>query len=223
MNTNKEIYELSGTTVDVIIFTVHESQLKVLLAKRAENPYEGLWSIPGGFIKKEETLEKAALRILKDKTGVSNVYLEQLYTFGDIKRDPRSRVITVAYFALIPWTKLRQPKSKKVAETAWFNSRKIPTKLAFDHKKIFDHALNRIVAKAGYSNIAYGLLPEMFRLSELKSVYEAIIGKELDKRNFRKKMLSTNLLEDTGKKDVGNPHRPAKLYKFKEREIVFFD
>ena len=222
MNTKYEAYEQPGITVDLAIFTVNNNKLKVMLVRRAEDPYKDFWSLPGGFIKQGESLEEAANRVLNEKTGVKNVYMEQLYTFGDPARDPRSRVITVAYFALIPWAQLAQPASEKVADLAWSHIDRVP-KLAFDHKMILDYAVKRLRAKASYSNIVYGLMPVQFRLSELQTMYEIIINDKLDKRNFRKRMLSTGLLQETGEKDLTGAHRPAMLYQFKKMEIAFLD
>jgi 8-oxo-dGTP diphosphatase len=222
-NTNYPLYEQPGVTVDLVIFTVSAGKLDVLLVKRAEEPFAGFWSIPGGFLQKGESLEEAALRIMGEKTGVQEVYLEQLYTFGRPDRDPRARIITVTYFALIPWKKLPQPASKKVTDLAWHSVDDLPGQLAFDHQEILNYAARRLRAKAGYSNIVYELLPESFRLSDLQKMYETIIGEKLDKRNFRKRMLATGLLQETGRKDLIGAHRPAMLYQFKKREIVFFD
>jgi 8-oxo-dGTP diphosphatase len=220
-NTNNIVYEQPGVTVDLVIFSVNEGKLHVLLVKRAEKPYTGVWSIPGGFLRKGESLEDAAVRVMLDKTGVKGVYLEQLYTFGEPERDPRARIITVSYFALIPWKNLPQPASRKVSDLAWYEIADVPP-LAFDHNAILDYAINRLRAKAGYSNIVYGLLPEAFRLSDLQKMYEIIFNQKLDKRNFRKRMLASGLLQETGKKDISGAHRPAMLYQFKKREVVFF-
>lgn len=222
MNTNYPGYERPAVTVDLSIFTVDHDSLKAMLVRRAEEPFAGYWSLPGGFLKIGESLDEAALRVLTEKTSVQNVYLEQLYTFGHPGRDPRARVITVTYFALIPWKKLVQPGSTKITDLAWSPVKRLP-KLAFDHSSILDYAVRRLRAKVGYSNIVYGLMPEQFRLSELQSMYEAITNTTLDKRNFRKKMLSTGLLQETGKKDTAGAHRPAMLYRFKKKEITFFD
>ena len=221
-DTKYPMYEQPGVTIDLVIFTVDEDQLKVLLVKRAEAPFAGTWSIPGGFLRKDESLDEAALRVMEEKTGVSDVYLEQLYTFGRPDRDPRARVITVSYFALIPWKKLAPPGSRKVTDLAWHPVDPAP-ELAFDHNEILDYAVKRLRAKASYSNIVYGLLPEAFRLSDLQKMYETIIAARLDKRNFRKRMLATGLLEETGKKDLVGAHRPARLYRFKKREVVYMD
>lgn len=221
MNTKYEGFETPGVTVDLSIFTVNEDRLKVMLVRRAESPYQGFWSLPGGFLKTGESLDSAAQRVLREKSGVSDVYMEQLYTFGEPKRDPRSRVITVAYIALIPWQSLPQPESEKVTDLTWASVDAIP-KLAFDHEKILEYAVRRLRAKVSYSNIVHGLMPRQFRLSELQSMYETISSSKLDKRNFRKRMLATGLLKETGKKDLAGAHRPAMLYQFRSKEIVFF-
>ena len=222
MNTNYVNYEQPGITVDLVIFTVNKNRLKVMLVKRAEAPFLHYWSLPGGFLLVGESLEDAALRLLKEKTGVKDVYLEQLYTFGKPDRDPRARVITVAYFALIPWENLDQPGSQKVADLSWSAVEQL-LRLAFDHKEILNYAVQRLRSKASYSNIVYGLMPEHFRLSELQKMYEIIIDDKLDKRNFRKRMLATGLLQETGKKDLLGAHRPAMLYQFKKMEITFLN
>jgi 8-oxo-dGTP diphosphatase len=205
-----------------VIFTVNDDTLKVMLVKRAEEPFADSWSLPGGFLRISESLEDAALRVLKEKAGVENVYVEQLYTFGDPNRDPRARVITVTYFALIPWKNLVESPSDKISDLMWTSVNQLP-KLAFDHRKIVEYAVTRLRAKASYSNIVYGLMPRQFRLSELQRMYEIIINDKLDKRNFRKRMLATGLLQETGRKDIAGAHRPAMLYKFKKMEIAFLD
>lgn len=222
MNTKYAGYEQPIVTVDLVIFTVNEDTLKVMLVKRADDPFADRWSIPGGFLKIRESLQDAALRVLREKAGVSDVYVEQLYTFGDPDRDPRGRVITVTYFALIPWKSLTQPPSDKVSDLMWASVNHLP-KLAFDHKEIVEYAVKRLRAKASYSNIVYGLMPRQFRLSELQKMYELIINDKLDKRNFRKRMLATGLLQETGRKEIAGAHRPAMLYKFKKMEIAFLD
>lgn len=222
MNTKYTGYEQPAVTVDLVIFTVDDDTLKVMLVKRTEEPFADSWSIPGGFLKVGESLEDAALRVLKEKAGVENVYVEQLYTFGDPGRDPRARVITVTYFALIPWKDLIHPPSNKISDLTWSPVNHLP-KLAFDHREIVEYAVKRLRAKASYSNIVYGLMPRQFRLSELQRMYEIIINDKLDKRNFRKRMLATGLLQETGRKDIAGAHRPAMLYKFKKMEIAFLD
>jgi len=222
MNTKYGGYENPGVTVDLAIFTVNEHKLKAMPVKRAEEPFLGAWSLPGGFLKAGESLDEAAQRVLIEKVGVDHVYMEQLYTFGDPQRDPRSRVITIAYIALIPWQSLPQPESKKVAELNWMPVNQLPS-LAFDHKAIMNYAVKRLRAKVSYSNIVHGLMAKQFRLSELQTMYEIILNDKLDKRNFRKRMLSTGLLDETGKKDLTGAHRPAMLYRFKTKEIIFLN
>lgn len=214
-------FDRPSVSVDVLVLTIENNELKILLIKRGEEPFEGQWALPGGFVKIDESLEKAALRELGQETGVKNVYLEQLYTFGDPKRDPRTRVITVSYFALVNSDNFELKASTDAVEVQWFSTERLP-KLAFDHQKIVDYALNRLKAKVEYSNIVYGLLPEKFRLSELQKVYEIILNKKMDKRNFRKWILSLKLLEATGQKDADGAHRPAELYRFKKREPILF-
>jgi 8-oxo-dGTP diphosphatase len=206
-------YERPSVTVDIVIFTIRDNDLKVLLIKRKGPPYQNFWAIPGGFVKMNESLEEAAFRELKEETGVSDVYLEQLYTFGEPGRDPRTRVITVAYFALINSEKLELYASTDAEEVRWYSTKELPS-LAFDHSKIMDYAITRLRYKLEYTSAGFQLLPEEFTLSELQKVYEVILDKTLDKRNFRKKMLSLDILEDTDKKIMKTLHRPARLYRF---------
>lgn len=209
-------------SVDVLIFTIRQDQLNILLIRRGKKPYENAWALPGGFIKINESLEEAALRKLMEETNLKNVYLEQLYTFGDPERDPRERVITVAYFALIPSEPIRFISSKSIKDALWYSVNNLP-KLAFDHQKIIQYALGRIRSKIEYSNIVYSLLPKKFTLSKLQKIYEIILGKKLDKRNFRKRILSLGLLKSTGQKEGVGAHRPAMLYQFATQQIVFFE
>jgi len=199
-------------TVDIVIFTVREGSLQVLLVKRGVPPFEGQHAIPGGFLREGESLEKAALRELHEETGVRNVFLEQLYTFGDPKRDPRGRIITVAYYALIASDKLSLIAGADAAEALWFRANDLPP-LAFDHKHILDYALERLRNKLEYTTVGFQLLPEKFTLGVLQAVYEAILGKQLDKRNFRRKIALLGILkplrewQHTGRK-------PAQLFRF---------
>ena len=199
-------------TVDIVIFTLREGSLQVLLVKRGVPPFEGQYAIPGGFIRGDESLEEAALRELHEETGVRNVFLEQLYTFGDPKRDPRGRVITVAYYALVASDKLSLVAGADAAEAQWFPASSVPP-LAFDHKSILDYALERLRNKLEYTTVGFQLLPEKFTLGELQAVYEAILGRPLDKRNFRRKLALLGILKPlrewqrTGRK-------PAQLFRF---------
>jgi 8-oxo-dGTP diphosphatase len=199
-------------TVDIVIFTIRNRALQVLLVKRGVPPYLGQYAIPGGFIREDESLEEAAQRELYEEAGVRNVFLEQLYSFGAPKRDPRGRVITVAYYALIASEKLSLVAGADAAEAKWFSLNDLPP-LAFDHKHILGYALERLQNKLEYSTVGFQLLPHKFTLSELQSVYEAILGRRLDKRNFRRKIALLGILrplrqwQRTGRK-------PAQLFRF---------
>ncbi len=202
-------------TVDVVIMTIVENTLKVLLVKRANEPFKGRWAIPGGFIRLSENLDSAALRILKEKTNVQNIYLEQLYTFGDPLRYPNSRVITCAYFALIREEdiELHISNKKEVSEVQWHRVDKLPP-LAFDHKEIIEYSLKRTRERLELCPVAFQLLPKKFTLTELQISYELILKKKLDKRNFRKKMLSQNILIELNEFTKTGSKRPAQLYSF---------
>jgi 8-oxo-dGTP diphosphatase len=206
-------YERPSVTVDVVMMSLRQRDLQVLLVQRRSWPYEGMWAIPGGFVAMDGSLEEAAKRELQEETGVQDVYLEQLYTFGDPGRDPRTRVITVVYFALLDSERLQVRAADDAANIRWFSVYGLPT-LAFDHAKILQYALSRLRGKLDYTTIAFRLLPEQFTLRELQQVYEIILHRRLDKRNFRKKILSTGILEDTGAKKMEGTHRPARLYRF---------
>ncbi len=218
-NYNADDYERPSVTVDVVIFSLVDEDLRILLIQRKHAPYQNMWAIPGGFVKMDESLEEAAVRELFEETGVSGMYIEQLYTFGEPNRDPRTRVITVAYFALIPHDVLRLQAGDDAAETAWFSIWDLP-ELAFDHRKILDYALTRLRYKLEYSSVGFQLLPDVFTLSELQRAYEIILGEKLDKRNFRRKILSSEILEETGKKKREGEGRPAMLYQYRSDAVV---
>jgi 8-oxo-dGTP diphosphatase len=203
--------------VDVAVCTVRDGALEILLVQTTGGPFAGQWALPGGLVAADETLDDAAARELVTRTGVGGVYLEQLYTFGRPDRDPQARVVSVAYVALIPHGGrfpggLRSPKYQQVA---WWSVRRLPP-LAYDHGEIARTAVARLRAKLQYTNLVYTLLPPAFTLSELQAVYEAILGRRLDRRNFRKKILSTGLLAALGRERRG-AHRPAALYRFRRR------
>jgi 8-oxo-dGTP diphosphatase len=198
-------------TVDIVIFTIQEGVLEVLLVKRRIPPFVGQCAIPGGFVHEGEDLDQAALRELREETGVSDVYLEQLYSFGKPDRDPRGRVVTVAYFALIsPDRKLKAGSDAAAAD--WYPMDDLPV-LAFDHSAILNYALERLRNKLEYTTVGFQLLPEKFTLTELQGVYEAILGKKLDKRNFRRKMSILKILKPVAEYRRGG-QRPAQLYRF---------
>lgn len=204
-----------GLTVDCVVFGFDDGDLKVLLVQRKLGPFADEWALPGGFVHMDETLEKAALRELGEETGVSRVFLEQLYTFGDVERDPRGRVISVAYYALVKLGDYTVRAATDAKDAAWFSTSALP-KLAFDHAKIISVALTRLSGKVRYQPIGFELLPRRFTLSELQTLYEAVLGKSLDKRNFRKKILAMTLLDETDERQQGVAHRAARLYCFNE-------
>jgi 8-oxo-dGTP diphosphatase len=213
------IHPRPSVTVDVVIFTLRETCLQVLLIKRGEQPFKGSWALPGGFVRINESLEDAATRELAEETGISEAYLEQLYTYGDPDRDPRSRVITVAYFALIPPDKpIRTEGGSDVAQAAWFPVENLPY-LAFDHDQIVSYALRRLRYKLEYSAVGFELLPEEFTLTELQTTYEIILGEKLDKRNFRRRILEANVIEATDSMRTGDG-RPARLYRYQADAVA---
>ncbi len=217
-------YDRPSVTVDVVIFTLLERELNVLLVQRKHWPYEGYWAIPGGFINMDEGLEQAARRELEEETGMRDVYLEQLYTFGNPKRDPRTRVISVAYFALISSDTQSIRSSDESTEVRWFPVRRLPGQLAFDHEAILASAMDRLRSKLEYTTLAFQLLPEVFSILELKHIYEQILGEKLDKGNFYRKIKDANVLEDTGMRREGRG-RPTALYRFRrdrgDEQFVF--
>lgn len=197
-------------TVDVVILTIKNNSLMVLLVKRTNEPFKGRWSIPGGFIRLSENLDEAALRILKEKTNVDNIYLEQLYTFGDPLRRTDARVITCAYFALVREEDIKLVPSSDVD---WHKVYELPP-LAFDHKEIIEYSLKRTRERLEVCPVAYQLLSEKFTLTEMQKSYELITDKKLDKRNFRKKALATEGLRELDEYSKTKSKRPARLYTF---------
>ncbi len=209
-------YPRPSVTVDLVIFTIATNDLKVLLIRREFDPHQGCWALPGGFVDIDESLEHAAARELQEEAGVKNVYLEQLFTFGEPGRDPRGRVISVAYFALVDSEQQKIMAGSDAAAAEWhsvFN----PPPLAFDHKKILDYAVWRLRNKIEWTTVGYELLPRKFTLSELQRVYEVILQKPVDKRNFRKKILAQGQIKELDEVRTDGAHRPARLYSFKKR------
>ena len=208
-------YPRPSVTVDAVVFGVDRSGLKLLLIRRAGAPFKGDWALPGGFVQMNESLDAAALRELKEETGMRPSYLEQLYTFGEPKRDPRGRVISVAYFALVKLSEHQVRAASDAADAQWFAVDELPH-LAFDHRDVVSLAVRRLQAKVRYAPVGFELLAEEFTLSELQALYERILQRPLDKRNFRKKLLSMDLVQATGKKTEGYP--VAELYRFDQAE-----
>lgn len=209
-------YPRPSVTVDLVIFTIAADDLQVLLIRRAQEPFKGKWALPGGFVEMDEALEKAAARELEEEVGVSAVYLEQLYTFGEPKRDPRGRVISVAYFALVDASHQTIRAADDAADAQWHSVFK-PPKLAFDHRQILDYAVWRLRNKIEWTTVGYELLPKKFTLSELQRVYEIILQKPVDKRNFRKRILAQGQIRELNETRTDGAHRPARLYSFKAK------
>lgn len=213
-------YERPSVTVDVVIFSILDDTLKVLLIKRKVWPHENMWAIPGGFVKMDESLEQAAYRELVEETNVTDeqVYLEQLYTFGEPHRDPRTRVITVTYFTLVSHDKLSPSAADDALDVGWFSIYNLPD-LAFDHAEIIEYALTRLRYKLEYTAVGFQLLPETFTLRELQDVYEIVLGTKLDKGNFRSKLRKSKVVQTVdGYRNTGG--RPARLYQFREDAVA---
>lgn len=207
-----EKYPRPSVTVDVVIVTLRDNELHVLLIKRETEPYRGKWALPGGFVNIDEALDAAARRKLEEETGVSHVYLEQLYTFGELDRDPRGRVISVAYIALVP-TPLTVHGGSDTGDAQWWPISSMPS-LAFDHSDIVQYALTRLRYKIEYSPVGFRLMPPEFTLSELQKAYEIVLGEPLDKRNFRRRIMEAEVIEPLDEVRSGDG-RPARLYRFR--------
>lgn len=206
--------------VDAAIFRVKDGALNVLLIQMKKPPFTRMWAMPGGLVEEDETTLAGATRILKTQTGVSDVFLEQLATFDAPSRDPAGRVMSVAHYALLPDQEVPLKTTAKYTDVGWWPVKKLPT-LAYDHKQIVQEAVNRLAAKIQYTNIVWSLLPREFTLTDLQRVYEILLDKRLDKRNFRKRIEGLNLIAPTGKKRIGGAHRPAALYRFKQRRLEY--
>lgn len=206
-------YPRAALTVDCVVFGFDVGELKVLLIQRGLEPFKGRWALPGGFVRVDETLDEAARRELAEEAGLQDVFLEQLYTFGAVDRDPRERVVSVAYFALVKLADFRTQAATDAADAKWFPISQVP-KLAFDHAGILATALARLKGKVRYQPIGFELLPPKFTLSQLQHLYEAVLETGLDKRNFRKKVLSFGLLVPLKETRMTGRHRPAQLFRF---------
>jgi 8-oxo-dGTP diphosphatase len=206
-------YPRAALTVDCVVFGFDESDLKVLLIERGLEPFKGRWALPGGFVRVEEPLDVAARRELDEEAGLTNVFLEQLYTFGAVGRDPRERVVSVAYYALVKLSEHTARAATDAANARWFPVSRVP-RLAFDHADILGTAVDRLKGKVRYQPIGFELLPRKFTLSQLQHLYEAVLGTNLDKRNFRKKVLSFGLLVALKETQMRGRHRPAQLFRF---------
>jgi 8-oxo-dGTP diphosphatase len=207
------IFPRAALAVDCVVFGLDGGALKLLLIQRGIEPFKGEWALPGGFVRMEESLDDAARRELREEAGLHNVFLEQLYTFGAPDRDPRERVVSVAYYALVKLSDHEAHAATDAAAARWFGVAEIPA-LAFDHATITAAGLARLQAKLRYQPVGFELLPRKFTLSELQQLYEAILGTNLDKRNFRKKVLDLGLLVPLDETRMTGRHRPAQLFRF---------
>jgi 8-oxo-dGTP diphosphatase len=220
--TAQALDERPRVSVDVVLFTLAgraragRPQLQALLVRRDRPPFAGCWSLPGRLIGAGESLEAAAQRVIHDQAGAQGIYLEQLYTFGEPERDPRGRVITIAYYALVRADQVQVPPPADPVTVAWFPA-DAPPPLAFDHGHILAYAGTRLRNKIEYTDIAFQFLPDRFTLTHLRQVYEAVLDEPIDKRNFNRKVLGSGLLVETGRKQAGQAHRPAMLYSFERR------
>jgi 8-oxo-dGTP diphosphatase len=210
-------YPRPALAVDCVVFGLDEDELRLLLVERNLEPFAERWALPGGFVRLEETLEEAARRELEEETGITRLYLEQLYTFSAIHRDPRERVVTVAYYALVKLSDHQVQAATDARSAAWFSVSDLPA-LAFDHADIVQTANTRLKGKVRYEPIGFELLPRKFTLSQLQRLYEVILERELDKRNFRKKILGMDLLIELDEVQSGVAHRAARLYSFDEKK-----
>lgn len=204
---------------DIVVFTIRQEMLHVLLVKPKHDRFQESWALPGGLVKPSEEIEEAALRYLQGVAGSRGNYFEQLYTFGRLDRDPNGRIVSVTYFALMPEAVKAVAGPGSNSGLLWYPVDQLPP-LAYDHGEMVDFAVERLRGKVSYSNIIYGLLPDEFSLGELQAAYEVVLGRRLDKRNFRKKIIGLNLLIKTERKRAGRANRPAALYRFQQTTPV---
>lgn len=209
-------YPRPALTVDCVIFGLDKQDLKVLLIERAHEPFKNHWALPGGFVDMDEDIDTAARRELEEETGIKNIFIEQLYTFGSPQRDPRGRVVSVAYYALINLTEHPISAASDAKQAKWISLNSLPP-LAFDHAEILKMAVLRLQGKLNYQPIGFELLPPQFTLSQLQELYEIILGVKLNKRNFRTKIMKTGVLEQLERQQEV-AHRPAFLYKFDKKK-----
>ncbi len=209
-------YKNPSIAIDLVVFGYHEAMLSVLLLKRNQEPFNGYWTLPGGFLQIEETFQAACSRVLTSKLGIKRLYLEQLYSFDALERDPRGRVVSIVYFALINPGRFKVVAGSMASDVEWFDVHKLP-KLGFDHKDLFNKALERLKSKILYYPVGFELLDDLFTLPELQQLYECILGISIDRRNFRRKILDAEYIVPTGQKREGVQNRQPDLYKFNKK------
>lgn len=209
-------YDRPALATDTVIFGFDGETLKVVLTQRKKDPFKSRWALPGGFVLMDETTEQAAKRLLLEKAGLKNVFIEQLYTFSDVDRDPRERIVSVAHYALVNARQYEISAGRDTLKTEWFSLQDMP-KLAFDHSKIIKLATDRLKGKVSYQPVGFELLNEKFTLSQLQALYEAILETPIDKRNFRKKILSTGLILALDEKEKNVAHKAAQYYSFDKK------
>ena len=217
METKNYCYEYPrpSVTTDCVIFGFDNGELKILLIERGIEPFKGKWAFPGGFMRENENSDECAKRELHEETGLEDIFIEQLFTFSDVDRDPRGRVVTVAYYALVKLGHYNIKAGDDANKAKWFPISQVPP-LAFDHDRILRMAINRLRGKIRYQPLGFELLPEKFTIPELQNLYETVLEIKLDRRNFRKKILATSLLIDHNESIKGQPHKGANLYSFDE-------
>ncbi|WP_428653406.1 NUDIX hydrolase [Runella sp.] len=213
MNNDLSQYPRPSVTVDCVVFGYDGEHLSVLLLNRKEAPFANHWTLLGGFLNLEETFETAAERILSQKAGLTGLYLEQLYTFGGLDRDPRGRVLSVSYYALVNPHQFELVVGTMANDLRWCSIDALPA-LGFDHNHIIDIARRRLAAKVTYQPVGFELLNEQFTITELQDLYERILGESLDRRNFYKKIMASEILKSTGARRTGLKSRPAELFTF---------
>lgn len=212
---------LSFFTVDCVILSFHEGELKILLTERNEYPYKDWWALPGYFVDKGEEMEDAVKRIAYEHTGLKDIYLDQMAAFAGVKRHPEGRILTVAYLALVRYDDVKnkiKPVTSYMRQAKWYSVNRIPD-LAFDHAQILELSLQKLKKNVDYSFVPYELLPEKFTLTQLQQIYEALLGVELDKRNFRKKINNLGFLKELNEFQTGVSYRAARLYKVDRRKF----
>lgn len=206
-------YQNPALAVDLVVFGYHDAELMVLLLNRNEEPFSNTWTLPGAFLQMDERFQDTCGRILKTKLGMSNLFLEQLYSFDQLKRDPRGRVISVSYFAMINPKKFAIVAGKMANDVQWFKTTDIP-RLGFDHGSILKMALQRLKSKILYYPVGFELLDDIFTMPELHTLYETVLGIQIDRRNFRRKILDSGYIISTGEKREGLQNRHPDLYQF---------